>query len=143
MHEDFPVSIDLEITPPEPVDIAMVAGKKQGKSKPMYPSLYISGVKNIETLPREGYALIHFKRRSLTMGEREGEECCSADLEIHEIRLPEKGSEEEMGDMGDAMTSLAKERGLIESDTAEAEDEEAPEGESLAEGMEEGEDEEE
>lgn len=139
MHEDFPVSIDLEITPPEPIDIAMVSGKK-GKSKPMYPSLYISGVKNIESLPREGYALIHFKRRSLTMGEREGEECCSADLEIHEIRLPEKGSEEEMGDMEDAMKSLAKERGLIESDTEEEGPEE--EGESLAAEMEEDEKEE-
>ena len=135
MHDEFPVSIDLAITPPEPIDLDMVVGKK-GKSKPMYPSLYISGVKNIEDLPREGYALIHFKRRSMTMGERDGEECCSADLEIHEIRLPEKGTAEEMGDMEDAMTSLAKERGLIDSsDEEEMGDEE--EGESLATEMEE------
>ena len=139
MHDEFPVSIDLAITPPEPIDLDMVVGKK-GKSKPMYPSLYISGVKNIEDLPREGYALIHFKRRSMTMGERDGEECCSADLEIHEIRLPEKGTAEEMGDMEDAMTSLAKERGLIDSsDEEEMGDEE--EGESLATEMEEDEEE--
>lgn len=142
MHDQFPVSIDLEITPPEPIDLNMVAGKK-GKMKPMYPSLYISGVKNIEDLPREGYALIHFKRRSMTMGERDGEECCSADLEIHEIRLPEKGSEEEMGDMEDAMTSLAKERGLVGGGDEDMSEEEGPEeeGESLATEIEEDEEE--
>lgn len=137
MHEQFPVSIDLEISPPEPVDLGMVAGKK-GKSQPMYPSLYISGAKNLEDLPREGYALIHFKRRSVTMGDRDGEECCSADLEVHEIRLPEKGTEEEMGDIGEALTSMAKERGLVEGDEEEGSEEE---GESLATEMEEDEEE--
>lgn len=134
MHEQFPVSIDLEITPPEPIDTGMVAGKK-GKSKPMYPSLYITGAKNLESLPREGYALIHFKRRSVTMGERDGEECCSADLEIHEIRLPEKDSVEEMGDIGDALKSMAEERGLMAGEAeAEGDEEEGSEeeGESLA-----------
>lgn len=125
MHNDFPVSIDLAIDVPEMG--TGVSQKKTAKSETMYPSLYISGVSNLESLPREGYALIHFKRRSITMGERDGEECCSADLEIHEIRLPEKGSDEEMGDMEDAMTSMAKERGLIESyedETEEVEEEE-------------------
>lgn len=141
MHEQFPISIDLAITPPEPIDLDMVVGKK-GKSKPMYPSLYISGVKNIEDLPREGYALIHFKRRSLTVGEREGEDCCSADLEIHEIRLPEKDTAEEMGDIGEALTSMAEERGLIEgSEENDEEMGEEEEGESLATEMEEDEEE--
>lgn len=140
MHEQFPVSIDLAINPPEPVDLDMVVGKK-GKSKPMYPSLYISGVKNIEDLPREGYALIHFKRRSLTVGEREGEDCCSADLEIHEIRLPEKDTAEEMGDIGEALTSMAEERGLIEGTGDDEEMGEEEEGESLATEMEEDEEE--
>lgn len=127
MHNDFPVSIDLAIDVPE-MGIS-VSEKKRAKSETMYPSLYISGVSNLESLPREGYALIHFKRRSITMGERDGEECCSADLEIHEIRLPEKGSDEEMGDMEDAMTSMAKERGLIESYEDEDEGEEVEETE--------------
>lgn len=125
MHDDFPVSIDLEITPPKGV---VIMGDKKGASKPMYPSLYISGATGLESLPREGYALIHFKRRSITMGERDDESCCSADLEVHEIRLPEKGSEEEMGDMEDAMKSLAKERGLIEGGS---EDEETGEEEGM------------
>lgn len=127
MHNDFPVSIDLAIDVPE-MGIS-APEKKRGKSETMYPSLYISGVSNLESLPREGYALIHFKRRSITMGERDGEECCSADLEIHEIRLPEKGSDEEMGDMEDALTSMAQERGLIESYEDEGEGEEVEETE--------------
>ena len=126
MHADFPVSIDLAIDVPEMG--TGVSQKKGAKSETMYPSLYISGVSNLESLPREGYALIHFKRRSITMGERDGEECCSADLEIHEIRLPEKGSDEEMGDMEDALTSIAQERGLIE--TYENEDDETEEEEN-------------
>lgn len=127
MHNEFPVSIDLAIDVPEMG--TTVSEKKGAKSETMYPSLYISGVSNLESLPREGYALIHFKRRSITMGERDGEECCSADLEIHEIRLPEKGSDEEMGDMEDALTSIAKERGLIETYENEDEGEEVEETE--------------
>lgn len=139
MHDDFPVSIDLAIELPE---MDMSAGKKR-PSKPMYPSLFISGAKNLEDLPREGYALIHFKRRSVTMSDRDGEDCCSADLEIHEIRLPEKGAEEEMGDMEDVLKSMAKDRGLINGDVEEDEEmeesgeEESDEGESLASDMEE------
>lgn len=138
MHDDFPVSIDLEIPAPKPVDMDIMVSKGSRKMKPIYPSLYISGVDGIENLPREGYALIHFKRRSLTLGDREGEECCSAELEIHEMRLPEKAGGEEMGDVADAMKSLAKEKGLdvgdmeVEEEEMETEDE----AESLADTME-------
>lgn len=128
MHNDFPVSIDLAIDVPAVEE--MPTNKKSRRSEPMYPSLFISGAANLESLPREGYALIHFKRRSVTLGERDGEECCSADLEIHEIRLPEKSSDEETGDMEDALTSMAKERGLLESYEDETEEEETEEEEN-------------
>jgi hypothetical protein len=53
--------------------------------------------------------------------------------------LPEKGSDEEMGDIGDALKSMAKDRGLIETDEVEDEDEEmeeeTEEAESLADAM--------
>ena len=135
MHDQFPISIDLAIQPKD-MDMAMpMSSSKGGKSKPIYPSLYISGVENLDSLPREGYALIHFKRRSMTVGDRDGESCCSADLEIHEIKLPEAGSEEENGDMADALKALAKDRGI---DTGEeGDDEESEEGESLAEDIDE------
>jgi hypothetical protein len=131
MHDDFPVSIDLALEFPAMGE--MPSTKKS--SKKVYPSLYISGAKNLESLPREGYALIHFKRRSVTVGERDDEECCSADLEIHEIRLPEKGDDEEMGDMADALKSMAKERGLMKDESEEEEGDE--ESESLMPEMEE------
>ena len=140
MHDDFPVSIDLALDFPV---ISDMPSTKKG-SKKVYPSLYISGAKNLESLPREGYALIHFKRRSVTVGERDDEECCSADLEIHEIRLPEKGDDEEMGDMADALKSMAKERGLVEDESEESEEEEGDEeSESLMPEMEESDEDEE
>jgi len=141
MHDEFPISIDLSIKPPKNV---VVTGGKKGDLKPMYPSLYISGADGLESLPREGYALIHFKRRSITMGERDDEACCSADLEVHEIRLPEKDSGEDMGDMADALKSMAAERGLIEGSEEEEGEEEEPseDAESLAAEMTEDEDEE-
>lgn len=119
----------------------LMKGKKQRK---VYPSLYISGASGLEDLPREGYALIHFKRRSVTLGDRDGEECCSAELEVHEIRLPEKGGGEEMGDVADAMKSLAKEKGLDVGAMEDEGDEEEMEGEaeSLAGEMEDEEEEE-
>lgn len=139
MHDDFPVSIDLALEFPAMGDMP---SPKKG-SKKVYPSLYISGAKNLESLPREGYALIHFKRRSVTVGERDDEECCSADLEIHEIRLPEKGDDEEMGDMADALKSMAKERGLMGDESGESEEEGDEESESLMPEMEESEEEDE
>jgi hypothetical protein len=140
MHDQFPVSIDLEVAMPE-MDMPLMKGKKQRK---VYPSLYISGASGLEDLPREGYALIHFKRRSVTLGDRDGEECCSAELEVHEIRLPEKGGGEEMGDVADAMKSLAKEKGLDVGAMEDEGDEEEMEGEaeSLAGEMEDEEEEE-
>jgi len=137
MHDEFPVSIDLAIHPMDESDFPAVLGKvreRTGKVKPVYPSLYISGAKNLESLPREGYALIHFKRRSITMGERDGESNCSADLEIHEINLPDKSSQEDSGDMADAMKSLAKGMGIDtgsgsdQEEASETDSEEADEG---------------
>ena len=132
MHDQFPISIDLAIHPEEMGMMSMPAPpSKSKKSKPIYPSLYISGAKNLEALPREGYALIHFKRRSVTLGDRDGESCCSADLEVHEISLAEAGSDEDSGDMADAFRALAKDRGY-DTGSQTDDDDESEEGESLA-----------
>ena len=136
MHDQFPISIDLAIQPKDMVMEMPMPSSKGGKSKPIYPSLYISGVENLDALPREGYALIHFKRRSMTVGDRDGESCCSADLEIHEIKLPEAGSDEDTGDMADALKAMAKDRG-IDTGEYDDDDEESEEGESLAEDLDE------
>ncbi|CAK0740454.1 hypothetical protein CCP3SC1_1200006 [Gammaproteobacteria bacterium] len=133
MHDQFPISIDLAIHPEEMGVMPMSEPPSKGKkSKPIYPSLYISGAKNLEALPREGYALIHFKRRSVTLGDRDGESCCSADLEVHEISLAEAGSDEDSGDMADAFRALAKDRGYDTGSQTDDDDDESEEGESLA-----------
>lgn len=139
---DYPVSIDLAIKPSKMVDMP-VALKKGGKAKPIYPSLYLSNIEGLDALPREGMALIRFKRRSVTKSENDGGSNHSVDLEVQEICLPEKSSEEEQGDMTDAMKGIAKERGLNvggadESDEAETSEEAASETEAdeEAEGME-------
>jgi len=134
MHDQFPISIDLAIHPEEMMGAMPMTEppSKSKKSKPIYPSLYISGAKNLEALPREGYALIHFKRRSVTLGDRDGESCCSADLEVHEISLAEAGSDEDSGDMADAFRALAKDRGYDTGSQTGDDDDESEEGESLA-----------
>lgn len=125
MHEsEYPVSIDLAIKPSE-AGGALVAGNKN--AKPYYPSLFISNAEGLDALPREGYARIHFKRRSVTKSENDAGTNHSVDLEIHEICLPEKSTEEDMGDLADAMKGIAKERGL---NVGEADEEESPEEEA-------------
>lgn len=51
-----------------------------------YPSLYLSDIEGIESLPEEGEAVIRYKRRSITETEREGKESCSVELEIQAIK---------------------------------------------------------
>lgn len=133
---DFPNKIDLAMSPPSmPLDATSPKGKKT-PPKPMYPSLYISGVDGLEGMPKEGYAMIYFKRRSVTIGEGdEGDPKHSADLEIQEICLPNTTPEEEEMDMKDAMKSVAKKAGIDtgeedenpEEEAMETEDEEAAE----------------
>jgi hypothetical protein len=96
------------------------------KTKTYYPTLYISGVDGLGDLPKEGYALIYFRRKSLSI--TEGKDCgtipCgpmdsdspggdkttySADLEIQELCLPD----EESDDGGDAIDAMAEKAGLV------------------------------
>lgn len=137
---EYPVSLDLAIKPMEATPAPTTTKSKN--AKPYYPSLYLNNIDGLDALPREGYALIRFKRRSTTKSENDEGTNHSVDLEIQELRLPEKSSEEEQGDMEDAMKGLAKERGLNigESDEEEAEEpaeEEAAEtpADEAAEGM--------
>ena len=134
MHDQFPISIDLAIRPEEMMGAMLMTEppSKSKKSKPIYPSLYISGAKNLEALPREGYALIHFKRRSVTLGDRDGKSCCSADLEVHEISLAEAGSDEDSGDMADAFRALAKDRGYDTGSQTDDDDDESEEAQRQA-----------
>lgn len=146
---EFPNEINLGRTETVP-DYAAKEDSPPTKKRTYYPSLYISGVQGLGDLPKEGYALIYFKRKRLSI--TEGADCgsipCSpmdeptgkeetsysADLEIQEICLPD----DESDDHGDALDKMAEKAGLSvrangpksddESDADEDDDSEEEEG---------------
>jgi hypothetical protein len=129
---EFPVEIDCAQPMPEGMPAMATGGTKGKKSKPqpVYPSLYLRDCENIDQIPAEGYALVYFKRRSLTTTEHaEQGDSQSAELEIQEVCLPPTSSDEETEDLEGAMESMAKERGIIPNDEAEQEEEEEEETE--------------
>ena len=110
---EFPHEIDLGKAPPTDSLAAPSEGAKSAKDKKYYPTLYISGIEGIEDLPKEGEALIYFRRRRISHEEdSKGAETSSAELEVTKLCLPEKpevGAEE---DLGNALKKTAKEEGL-------------------------------
>jgi hypothetical protein len=118
----FPVEIDLGMTPTATIEISDMGMKKSAKAmKPMYPSLYIHGADNLDKLPKEGYALVYYKRRALTQTETERGSETSADLEIQEICAPEMSVDEDKADLESGLKSMAKGMGI---DVGDDEDEE-------------------
>lgn len=125
INSEFPVEIDLAMSSPSALSAVEAPSGKNDKK--IYPSLYIGGTgSDLSALPKEGYALIYFKRRSVTIGERDGEAQHSADLEIQELCLPEAG-EGDSGDLMDAAKGVAKKMGV---DTGETEAPEEDAGET-------------
>jgi hypothetical protein len=110
----FPKEIELGRDVPDygATAIQAPANKAHEKEKKKdYPTLYIRDVPGLEDIPKEGYALIYFRRRSVTVGEDSaGEDQASADLEVQEICLPPTSKSEEDADLSDAMQSLLSER---------------------------------
>lgn len=127
---DFPVKVDLAMPAPEVALESPVKGKNS-QPKPMYPSLYINNAEGLDGMPKEGYALIYYKRRRHSITEDDEGETHSADLEVQEICLPEKSSDDDMKDMGSELASMAKKRGINTGmETDEEESEESPEEEA-------------
>jgi hypothetical protein len=122
IESQFPVEIDLGMTPTATIEISDKGMKKSAKAmKPMYPSLYIHGADNLDKLPKEGYALVYYKRRALTQTETERGSETSADLEIQEICAPEMSVDEDKADLESGLKSMAKGMGI---DVGDDEDEE-------------------
>jgi hypothetical protein len=122
IESQFPVEIDLGMTPTATIEISDMGMKKSAKAmKPMYPSLYIHGADNLDKLPKEGYALVYYKRRALTQTETERGSETSADLEIQEICAPEMSVDEDKADLESGLKSMAKGMGI---DVGDDEDEE-------------------
>ena len=132
IESQFPVEIDLGMTPTATIEISGMGMKKSAKAmKPMYPTLYINAADNLDKLPKEGYALIYYKRRALTQTERESGVDMSADLEIQEICAPEMSADDDKSDLESGLKSMAKGMGIDVGDDDEEESMDSYEDETM------------
>lgn len=77
---------------------------KKGKTRRIYPMLYIDGAEGMDELPKEGSAVIRFRRRELSLRDNpEGGETTGAQLEVRSIKINDEG---DGGDLGDAFAKL-------------------------------------
>ena len=134
--EEFSVHIELGKKPNEGNGPAMVspAGKDGKKPKVYYPTLYLSDIKGLDQLPKEGCALIDFKVVSTTSSMRDGKESTSCELEIHTLCLQPDGGDgekkDEYGDTESAIDAMAKKAGIDTGGDSEEEASESPEEEA-------------
>lgn len=109
--EEFPVHINVGKPMGKVLPEAMLMEDTKKKTKLYYPTLYISDVKGLEKLPKEGCILVDFKRKSMHIHEIDGEEpTCSVELEIHTVCLPEE--HEDHNSAEDIVDDLAKKAGV-------------------------------
>lgn len=130
MHNDlqgsFPTKIDLgrdvpDYDSPSPGSPA----KKDPKRKMVksYPTLYISDVSDLPMLPKEGYALIYFRRKGMNLrDDKEHGEVAGADLEIQELCLPEEAPDAGEKDLESAFAAFAGKKGVDTEDAPADED---------------------
>jgi len=122
----FPNEVDLAREVPDYGSMDAATPSKPKKMRKDYPSLYISGVEGLESMPKEGWALIYYKRRRLSLEEnKDGDETSGADLEIQEICLPKPSAEENSKDMKDAFAEYAAKKGVKDSGYEGDDDEES------------------
>ena len=132
IESQVPVEIDLGMTPTATIEISGMGMKKSAKAmKPMYPTLYINAAENLDKLPKEGYALVYYKRRALTQTERESGVDMSADLEIQEICAPEMSADDDKSDLESGLKSMAKGMGIDVGDDDEEESMDSYEDETM------------
>ena len=119
---EFPTEINVGQKVPDysgaMAEAAPGGDKKPSKTKTVFPSLYIDGGPDLAKIPKTGYALIKFKRRSIRVGEGGGpmastsddgkKEGASVELEVQEFCLPSGGS----GDVKDAFADFAAKQGV-------------------------------
>jgi hypothetical protein len=133
IESQFPIKVDLGVSPVATIEISDMGMEKSAKnSKPMYPTLYIHAGDNLDKLPKEGYALVYYKRRALTQTENETGMHTSADLEIQEICAPEMSADEDKSDLESGLKSMAKGMGIdVGDDDSDDESMESYEDESM------------
>ncbi len=101
-EEAFPVHIELGR---KANGMDLPDGKK-GKSKMVYPKVYIDAVPGIEQLPAKGCMLVEFVRDEL----RIGKDSAGATIELHTICLMESEAEGDYDDLGDKLGDYLKDK---------------------------------
>jgi hypothetical protein len=134
---EFPVHIEVGKSMDKALPKIMGEHNKKVKNKKYYPTLYISDIKGLEKLPKEGCILVDYVRKSMHIHEIDGEDpTCSVELEIHTVCLPEE--QEDHNSAEDLVDDLAKKAGIAkggkntEAMEQEKEDEEHEEYEANA-----------
>lgn len=124
--DEFPIHIDLGKMPDESGPEVASPGKGK-KRKPYYPSLYISNIKGLEDLPKDGCALIEFHRGNVSVNTPDdGEPSSSVELQIKTLCLMEPSGDGE--DMKSAMAKFAKGEGVDVGDEARDETDDENDG---------------
>jgi hypothetical protein len=120
-EREFPIHVELGKKINNDGIMPAQAGPNGGSSKKkFYPTVYISDVAGLEDLPEKGCILVDYKRRSLTINQRDGKTTCSVELELRTICMPDDydGS----NDLSDIVDDLAS-KSVGKSDEDESEDE--------------------
>jgi len=123
--DDFPNHIDLGKTPDE-TDMPVSTSGKNKAPKKYYPTLYLSNIPGLESLPKDGWALIRFHRSDLSLRTpAEGEDGASAELQVKELCLPDDQDDDE--DIGSAIAKALRNSGVNAGQEMDDEDEEGDE----------------
>jgi len=110
-ESEFQVHIEVGKSMDKALPNLMGEHNKKVKNKKFYPTLYISDIKGLEKLPKEGCILVDYVRKSMHIHEIDGEDpTCSVELEIHTVCLPEK--QEDHNSAEDLVDDLAKKAGV-------------------------------
>ncbi len=79
-------TIDLGSSPDDPEEVS--EGDTKGPSKTYYPSLYVSDVDSLDEIPDTGTEFEFTAKGTVvskTISERDGEKCCSFEIEVQQI----------------------------------------------------------
>lgn len=119
IHPDFPVKIELGKTMDSTIGQPVKPNNKDEKKK-YYPCLYLSDIEGLEDIPKEGHAIIYFRKKGSCVREDEkGKVCASADLEIEDIHFQEKEESEDGEDMEEEMKEMLEGKKSDESEDEE------------------------
>jgi hypothetical protein len=129
--DSFPNELDLGRTVPDYGEPKLTSSDAETpkKTKKVFPRLYIDDADGLGTIPREGYAMIYYKRKRVSVEEGDKGERSSADLEVQSISFPEVTKEEEDKDLTTAMEELMGEHAEPDDETESGEEPEDDEDE--------------